>query len=226
MTTEHEPEGPDDLDDLMDAVGAAIDLIPVPVAEGPTGAKFTVLTEAEKEYYESSAARYQKDNIFTNISDLRELERILGLETMVYRWTQWSMEEKDYFGDPVNVGDLQKQVKDYSGEIRLIKKSLGIDKATREKDHGETVAEYIANLRRRALEFGFMRNEQSIKAITLWQELVGVVTFHLNSNADERNEFHANESDVIKWVVDHIAEFEAIDRAFRQTSQSLWIREL
>lgn len=228
MTTEEAPdEIPDDnLDELMDAAAEAIQAIPIPTVTTPSGSALNLLTEMEKEYYESSSEKYQKDNIILNMSDLQELERILLMETLVYRWGQWIAEEKDYFGDPVNVMELQKNIKEYSGEIRLVKKALGIDKATREKEHGETVSDYIHNLKLRAQEFGIHRNNQAVKAITLWQELVAVVQFHMGCNPDERNEFHANESDVIKWIVDHIPVFEEIDDEFRKTSQTYWVRDL
>lgn len=229
MTTEEEPEPTppeDNLDELMDAAQEAINSIVVPAVTTPSGAALNLLTEQEQDYYESSSAKYQTDNIIINMSDIQELERILLMETLVYRWSQWIAEEKDYFGDPVNVMELQKNIKEYSSEIRLVKKALGIDKATREKEHGETVADYIHNLKLRAQEFGIHRNNQAVAAITLWQELVGVVQFHMGSSPDERNEFHANESDVIKWVVDHIPVFEEIDDEFRKTSQQYWIRDV
>jgi hypothetical protein len=218
--------GEEDLDSLVEEVGEAIAAIPVPTVITPSGAEMKLLTEAEKANYEQVSKRYTSDNIFTNISDLQELDRILTMETLCYRWSQWLLEEKDYYGDPVNVADLKKNIEDYSKEVRLVKKALGIDKATREKDHGETVADYINSLRLRAKEFGIVRNEQAVKAITLWQELIGIVTFHLNCSPDERDEFKAHEKDVIAWINSKMDEFNEIDAKFRETSQKYWVREL
>lgn len=215
-----------DMDGLMDAVSEAVDKIPIPTVTSPTGAIVRLLTENEEEFYNQIAKRYLEDNILSNVSDLQELDRILVMETMVYRWSQWLLEERDYFGDAVNVAELQKNIADYSKELRLVKKALGIDKSTREKEHGETVADYIHNLKLRAKEFGVVRNEQSYMAITLWMELIGVITFHLQSTPDERNEFKANEADVIKWIVDAMPRFDQIDKDFRETSQKIWIRDV
>lgn len=220
MPVEDPFEDPPETEDEVEGLAPSVLVI------SPSGAEIRLATEAEKDYYEQISARYLKDNILANVSDLQELDRILVAETMCYRWSQWLLEEKDYFGEAVNVSDLQKYIKEHSAEIRLVKKSLGLDKASREKAHGESVADYIHNLRLRAREFGIVRNEQAVKAITLWMELVGVVTFHLNSDEDERTEFHIHEKDVIAWIVSKIPEFDAIDKAFRETSQAYWIRDI
>jgi hypothetical protein len=215
-----------DLELVMDELALTVAAIEPPTVLSPSGAEIKLLSDGEKEFYEQIAARYLEDNILSNISDLQELDRILVMEAMIYRWSQWLLEEKDYFGEPVSVADLQKNISDYSKEIRLVKKALGIDKATREKEHGETVADYIHNLKLRAQEFGVVRNQQAYAAITLWQELVGIITFHLNSSPDERNEFKANERDVIEWIISKLPEFNKIDEEFRESSQKIWIRKI
>lgn len=192
----------------------------------PSGAEIKLLTEGEAEYYNQVAARYLSDNIFTNVADIQELDRVLVMETMAYRWSKWLLEERDYFGELVNVQELQKNINEYSKEIRLVKKALGIDKATRDKEHGETVADYLHNLRLRALEMGVVRNEQAAKAIELWMELVGKVTFHKNCTPEERMEFNGSADDVIAWIESKIPEFDQIDEAFRATSQKYWIRKI
>lgn len=194
------------------------------VVTSPAGAELKLLTLGEKQYYDEIARRYLEDNILTNVADLQELDRILVSETMCHRWSQWLLEEKDYFDEPVNVADLQRNIKDHSTEVRQIKKALGFDKATREKDRGSSVADYIHNLRLRAKEFGVMRNNQAIAAITLWKELMGIVTLHKNCTEEERTEFGAHEHDVIEWIIAKGAEFDKIDAEFRETQQKMWIR--
>jgi SHS2 domain-containing protein len=210
----------DELDDLLDNVRSAV------VVSSPSGAEIKLLTDSEKDYYEQISARYQKDNIFANVSDLQELDRILLMELMIYRWSQWLLEEKDYDGELVNVAELQKNIIEHSKEIRLVKKALALDKVTREKEHGETVADYLHNLRLRAAEFGVMRNEQSVKAITLFKEIQARFTFYKNCTPDERTEFNATADDFFEWLESKFEEFDEIDQAFRETSQRYWIREI
>lgn len=192
----------------------------------PSGATVTVMNNEESVFYNQVARRYQEDNMFSNVSDLLELDRIIIMELMCHRWSTWLLEECDYDSRPVDLDGLQKNVESYSKEIRLIKKSLGIDKSTRDKEHGDSISDYIQNLRLRAKEFGYMRNEQAVKAITLWKELEGIYTLYANSTDEERTEFKAHESDLIAWIERKIPEFNEIDDKFRKTSQSYWVREL
>lgn len=194
---------------------------------GPSGAKFQVLTEQEKDWFEDVATRYLKDNKFTNVTDLQDLDRILTMELLCYRWNQWLTLEVDYFGGSVNAQDLQKSIKDYSTEIRQLKKALGIDKGSRDKDKGESVAAYLEDLRVRAAEFGVMRNEQAVKAITLAQEMIALLTWHDNCTEEERRENDIEAHDLIEWIrTIFMPEFQEIDAKFRETSQRYWVRDM
>lgn len=210
----------DDLDDLLDQVR---DLVMVTT---PSGASIKVLTDGEKDYYESIAQRYMADNIFQNIADYQELDRLLIMELMVFRWSQWLAEERDYENEMVNVDEIRKNIIENSKEIRLVKKALGLDKATRDKENAESIGDYIANLRLRAREFGIMRNEQAAAAITMWQALIGEVDFYEGATDDERREFNRTAEDIIAWIRQQDAKFREIDEKFRESSQRYWVREL
>lgn len=191
----------------------------------PTGAVVGLLTEGEKERYEEMVERYLKDNKLPNASDLATLDQILFNEIMCYRWHQWVLLEKDYYGEAVTLSALQKSINDSSKETRELKKALGMDKLNRDKDKGDSVAEYIANLRVRAKEMGIKRNTEAVKAITLWKELVAKVQFYQGSNEEERKEFHIQALDVIDWIISKNDEYEELDRLFRK-EQRLWVDEL
>ena len=190
----------------------------------PSGAQFAVMTDGEKRYFEKVASDYTNDNRFTNISDLQDLDRILVWETMCWRWGLWLSQEKDYWGNSLDLEQIRRSLNDYSKELRLLKKALGIDKTSRDKDKGEQVATYIMNLGQRAKEFGVMRNQQAVKAITLFQELKALVTFHDNCTEEERRENHIQEKDILEWIRTVTPEFDEIDEQFRKTSQTYWIR--
>lgn len=183
------------------------------------------MTESERDYFDKIAERYTSDNHFTNISDLQDLDRILVWETICWRWGLWLSQEHDYWGQELDLETIRKSLNDYSKELRLLKKALGIDKSTRDKDKGEQVATFIHNLGIRAKEFGVVRNQQAVKAITLFQELKALMTFHENCTPEERKENHVEEKDVIEWIRSVIPEFDEIDKNFRE-SQTYWIREM
>lgn len=209
----------DDLDLVPD--GDGIDVT------GPSGSNFRVLNQAEYDYFTDVSARYLKDNHFTNITDLQDLDRVVQMELMCWRWNQWLSAEKDYFGDQIDPEKLQKAINEFAKEIRLTKKSMGIDKNTRDKDKGESVADFIDKLRIRAKEFGVMRNEQAVKAISLFMELRALITLHDNCDEVERKENHVQMSDVLDWLRNvAFPEFDEIDAKFRETTQKYYIREM
>lgn len=191
----------------------------------PAGASVTVMNQDEADYYNEVATRYQADNKFSNISDILELDRILTMELMCYRWSLWILTGHDYTGRRINPTEVQKSIETYSKEIRGIKKDLGIDKSTRDKGGAESVGEYIENLRVRAREFGITRNKQAVRAITLLMQLRALITLYDNSTESERKEFNVTAEELFQWIREQFEEFEEIDKALRE-NQKYWIREL
>ncbi len=194
--------------------------------ESPSGAKFEVMTEEEAEYFHRIASEYYSDNVLSNVADRQDLDRVLMMELLVYRWSSWMLSEVDYSGDRIDPQEYKNQIRDYGNEIRQTKKMLGIDKKSREGE-GQTVADYIENLRQRAKEFGIMRNDQAAKAIELFQELSAFITLYDNCDDLERKEQHCDQHDIINWIREVAdPEFNEIDAKFRETSQKYWIQEI
>lgn len=210
-----------DLTDLSDEDRGVVEV------SGPSGSHYEVLHEKERVYWENVVKKYLSDYKFTNISDLQDLDRVVASELLIYRYNLWVNNEQDYWGQTVDIKELNSTIKDRSAELRQIKKALGIDKSSREKDSAESVAKYIENLRRRAHEFGVMRNEQSVKAITLFMELSSLITLHDNCTEEERKQNHIEIYDIMDWIrTKAIPEFEAIDEEFRKTKQKYWVSEM
>jgi len=192
----------------------------------PSGVTVTVMTEGERELFEGAAEKYQEDNKLTNVTDLKDLDRILMMELMIYRWSFWVIREQDYFGEAIDLDKIQKSIVEVSKELRQVKKSMGIDKISRDRDKGNSLAEFIENIRLRAKEFGYKRNEEATKAITLFKELEALIVFWGNCTDQERKENHCQMEDIFLWIQTvAIPEFVAIDAAFRK-QQSMWIRDL
>jgi hypothetical protein len=195
----------------------------------PSGATLEVLTDSEVAYFRDRHTRYLKDNRLVNISDLQDLDRVLAMELMVWRWQSWTLKGMDWWGNDIDEKDLRGSIKAYSSELRALKETLGLDKATRDKEKGEDVATYIEKLRERAKQFGVMRNEQCAKIITLFQELAALIMLMHNTTGypDEQKEQLCSEQDVIKWIVDvALPEFNAIDSEFKTNEQRFWIRDV
>lgn len=191
----------------------------------PSGALFPVHSQ-EVSYLTDLAGRYMADNHFSNIADLQDVDRMLLMELMCFRWGVWISRGTDYSGNLVDVDAIEKSLKNHSAEVRQIKASLDITKRARDRAKGEdSVAAYIATLLARGKEFGVHREEQSAKAIELFMELRAMVTLYLNCDDEERQEMHVEAEDVLEWLVaTAFPEFEALDLYFRTHQQRYWVR--
>lgn len=191
----------------------------------PSGSQWSVLTEDEKEYIVNKSKEYQEHNKFTNISDLQDLDKVIILEMFTWRWSQWLSLEADYDGDEMLDPKLHENVLKSTKEIGALKKNIGIDKASRDKESGESVAQYIENLGQRAKAFGVMRDQQTEKAVTLWRQAQSLVVLHDNCTEEERKDQGVTPEAIVDWFRRVIPEFDAIDEHFRETNQKTWIRD-
>ena len=193
----------------------------------PSGATFYVHS-SEVDYFNERSTKYLSENHFTNISDFQDIDRLLMTELLIWRWQIFISKQSDYWGEGVDTNTLSRAVRDHSAELRNLKKTLGIDKETRDKAKSEDAPEnYLANLRARAMEFGNMRNEQAVKAITLFKELDAKIGLESRTDEQEQKEQKCSKEDVWKWMVEEmIPEFNEIDEKFRATSQKYWIAKM
>ena len=193
---------------------------------GPSGAEYLVATPGEVAYFEERRQLYADQNRYTNISDLQDVDRILLMETLSWRWSNALSMGVDHFNDPIDEQTVQKQIRDWSQEIRLLKKNMGMDKPTRDRDKGSSVSEYLEFLRRRALEFHHHRDDQRDKILILFNELMSLITLMHNADEQEQIEMHCRPGDIMEWIEGiAIPEYVKLDADFRQ-KQKQWIREL
>lgn len=192
----------------------------------PTGSPFHLQTEQEGIWYERQRDTYLEHNRFTNVSDLEDLGRLLTLEIMVYRWTTWLTQGFDYIAGRVNETELKNAIKEYSVEIRLVKASLGIDRAQREKDKGDSVGDYVATLLQRANEFGIHRNEQYETSVTFLWELISMVETFDRCDAQERRELDLSPESILEWVRTRVMPgWAQLNDDFR-ANQAIWVQDL
>lgn len=207
---------------LNDGADEQEGMVPVTL---PSGALFYV-HEREFQYFHDRARQYMEDNDFTNISDRQDIDRLLVAELLVHRWGVWLSTQRDYWGESVDENWLQRAVKDHSAELRQLKKSMGMDRETREKLRGEdSVDHYLKSLRERALALGYMRNEQAAMAIELLMEFEALLTLYNNCNEKERVELQIQPDQIFEWMTkEAFPQFDKIDDEFRK-EQKMWIRK-
>jgi hypothetical protein len=192
----------------------------------PSGSELNLQTQEEADWYESRHDRYIADNHFPNVSDLQDLDRLLMLEVLSYRWGFWMAQGFDYMYTRVDEGALKNSIKEYSVEIRLLKASLGIDKSTRDKDKGESLSDYTDHLLERAKVFGYHRNEQYATAVTKMYQLRSMITTYDRCNDEERRMLDLSPDSIFDWIRQEVIKpWDEMSDAFRK-SQSMWIRQM
>lgn len=204
-------------------------LIQVPLIDvaTPTGGQIQVQGLAEEQRYNEGLAAYTTNVAYTERSDLEDLERILFMELMVYRWGRWMMAGREYDGTLItNEGELRRWVQDYTDRITKIKESLKLDRKGRENDQSASFQQRWERLAQHAKDFGVMREAQLGRALEIMQGLFSVVGAFDRSDEEERNKLgFPNEAAIIQYIRESRPEFDGIDAHFRQSQQRFWIRE-
>lgn len=216
-------QNPFDQLDAAESNPYGLTLFPV---DTPSGGSINLQTQQEADYYMGRCDQYVAQNKFTNISDVQDLDRLLVLETMVFRWSFWISQGFDYMFARVDENMLKTNIRDYSIELRLLKTALGIDKVTRDREKGESITDYVETLKRRAGEFGIHRNKQYETAVTMIYHLRTLVTTFDRCDDQEREELDLTPEAILDWIrTNMIPKWDAIDASFRK-SQKIWIHEL
>jgi hypothetical protein len=193
------------------------------------GEELTVLTPAERRWFESSRDTYIAQTKFTETTDLRDLDRVLFMELMTFRLSQQLAAGHDYDGFEIDETLFRRHVREYSEQITRLKASMGLTKAARDEAANDgDLSSYISNLRQRAKIFGIHREKQLTRALVLMNELASIVGAYDRSDAEERGKLgFENDKEIVDWVREiMLPEFKQIDEHFRANQQRYWIREM
>ena len=193
----------------------------------PSGQHIEVLGDAERDFYEGQRKAYMAQNLFTNTSDLLDLDRLVFLELLIYRATSWIGAGQDYEGLRLSdAGETaqRRSLKETSSLISVIKNDLGLTKSQRDKDAYSSVGTYITQLKQRAKEFGVHRQKQLATGITLNKQLFAILGAYDRSDEIERKKIgFENADEILEWIrTVMIPEFDAVDAYFIEHTQKYW----
>ena len=132
----------------------------------------------------------------------------------------------DYWDTEIKVKEYEDALAKKSTELRGLKKALGIDRTSRQKDSSESLSDYIEKLKQRAKAFGVARDKMGDKSRTLFAELEALVTLHDNCTEDERRTQGVRPEDILEWLRSvAFPESKAIDQHFVEKQQRFWVQE-
>lgn len=194
------------------------------------GHSIEVMSPDEAKYYNSSKRKYLAENKFTAVTDQADLDRLLFMELLVFRWTGWLSSGRDYDGllTPNQEDQIRKNLKEMSPLISNVKNDLGLTKSQRDKEAFESVGQYLVDLKARAKEHGVRREKQLTAAIALTKELFSLVGTFDRSNELERGKIGLEtEADIVDWIRLHMKPtFDEIDEYFQNHQQKFWVRKV
>ncbi len=196
------------------------------VVDGSSGTQFHLINMDEGKWFEQSLERYMEQYHFENIADLQDLDRLLGLEALSYRYSNWLLREADYDGNPFDEKAIREHKDKVDKEVRAIKVHMGIGRKTRVESEQQSVADYLSDLLGRANEFGVHRDEQNAKILDLFMELKKLVGLFARTDEEERKQLGVSLDDIFQWIIETaIPEFDALDDHFRE-NQKTWIKDI
>lgn len=193
-----------------------------------SGDEVVVQTKAEAEWFQRSRDTYLKETKFTEGTDLQDLDRLLVLELMIFRWQQHLFAGRDYYGDEINEKQMTMDTKTYSDQLTKLKESMGLSKKSRDELASEgNFASWLADLKARGKLFGIHRENQLSKMLALGKELFTIVGTYDRCDAEERRKIgFETETDVLDWIRDVMRpEYERLDEHFRANVQQYWKRD-
>jgi hypothetical protein len=190
-----------------------------------SGETLRVQTEVEARWFERAKNDYLAEAKFDDRTDLQDLDRLLCLELMQFRWNMHLAAGVDYEGNLSEAEARRRNLKDQSAAITQLKESMGLTKKARNAllDAGNVAANWTT-LKRRAKEFGHFREEQLRTALVLMNELSAIVGGFKRADAEERKKLGFESSDaIVDWIEeDMMPRYHAVDEHFRHTVQRLW----
>lgn len=204
-------------------------------------AKFSVYTldnqelelqhKKEVDFYNRAQSKYVGENSFTVASDERNLDRLVLMETLMFRWQSQLASGLDYSGQPLTYAEtegLRKNLKEGAITISNAHIELGLNKMQREKDKVESVQAYVNNLLSRAKERGVHREEQVDLILNLFMEYTAHCGAFSRADDYERGRlgFPDAQSLVNWWLEVGQPRFKDHDDAWRAGSQKYWRKDI
>ncbi len=191
-----------------------------------SGEHIQVQTDREARWFNNTRDEYTSQLRFSEVTDLRDLDRVLVMELMIFRWTTWLSSGKTYQGWDIDNEDvIRKNIKEYSDQITKVKDAMSLSKKARDDAANDgNLATWLQDLKSRAQIFGMHRENQLQKALVLMQELSSIVGAYDRSDTEERGKLgFETETDILDWVRHTmLPEYKAIDAHFRTHEQRMW----
>lgn len=127
---------------------------------------------------------------------------------------------------PAEARQYQEAIRDAAKEIRDIEKTMGIDKASREKSGEDNTRAWLIRMKARAHRYGLHVSTR----VTKYEEFVMELRWRLRLNevgdAEDKAYEGCSDAGIIQWARTQLAELEEVDKKFAQEEGALVLGQL
>lgn len=198
---------------------------PKHIVQTVSGENMVVQTEAEGRWYQKTRGDYEEQLRFTETTDLRDLDRVLLIELMLFRWGNWLAAGADYDGFEVDEDKLRMQLRQFNDQLTKVKDSMGLSKRVRDAATAEgNFSTFLSDLKMRAREFGLHRQNQVQYVLAGMNDVSSVIGVFRRSDKEEREKLgFPDEASIVAWIErDILPKFHELDEYFRHNTQRMW----
>lgn len=164
--------------------------------------------------------RYIKDYGLSKGNDLIQLGAILTHTLILYR------AQRD-LASAKNSASNAEQIEKAAKAIRDAERSLGLDKATREKGGQQTVADYITRLKKAGFQYGVHISERVTEYERVAMEARWRIRLLRNGETEDKA-YHGVQTDkqIVNWLEKELAGLEQKDREWAREKGALFVGKL
>lgn len=187
------------------------------------------MNQSEATWFEKTRDAYLMQTRFTEVTDEQDIDRLLRLELMDFRYGQFNSSGLDYDNDEVDTAKLTAEMRALSKEINALKAAMGLAKSARDAAANDgDFAKWFEEAKRSAKAFNFHRVEQLGLVLTLFNEFASIVATYDRSDEEERQMAgYTSETEVLDWWRNSgKPRFDELDEYFKVNKQATWIRKI
>ena len=204
--------------------------------EAPAGGKLLLRSEEEVDLFQEMAKSYKRDYRLVRQSELVLLGSMLSQAMTLFRAQQEMsgvIEKRDAGNIPTGVYEhrelkaaeqtsLQKIMEGATKEIREIEKALGIDKKSRDAGNQESVANYIATLKKAGHRMGVHIHKRVLMYEEFVKEIQWRIRLNKNGDAEDKRHHDISPEKICAWAENEIGRMEEFDKEFAKTQAKLF----
>lgn len=187
--------------------------------ELPSGGPITLNTADEVTMWNETRDRYVKDYKLVKQNDLMALGAVLSLALMQYR-------AQRELSDPKKAPSAIAMIEKCSEGIRKAEKSLGIDKATREKGGAQNVHDYLTNLKRAAYARAVHLSKRLKAYEAFMMELRWKLRLLKNGDAEDKAYHNLSPQKICDWAEQQLNALEGRDKEWAKEKGAIWVGKL